>query len=152
MLRRGVIFSGFIFISFLLACQPMINSPKGKVYTIRKTDALLGPDWSQKLVETVPPNTTLTLIGMHQDWYEVQLPDGSYAWVNKQDVKISPYGDAVTTRPTELRQGPDKTFPIVGHVQAGTMVTRLETNGNWVRIMLKNGAIGWIQTSFISER
>lgn len=139
-----------VLIGFLLGCQPMFKNPTGKAITVRRTDALLGPDWSHKLVTTLPVNTELALIGMERDWYEVQLPDGSYAWVYKQNVRIIPYGNLIITRNTVVRRGPGETFGVLRRVVPGTRVTRLELQGAWVRIALQNGSVGWIHTNSVA--
>jgi len=134
----------------LLACYPMFHQSRGTALTVRPTDALLGPDWSQKLVTTLKPNTKLNLIRMERDWYEVQLPDGSFAWVHRRNVTIIPYGDLIITDTARIRDAPGLQFGVITTLPAGTKVTKLEVRGDWVHIALPNGRDGWVHTSLVA--
>jgi N-acetylmuramoyl-L-alanine amidase len=133
-----------------LTCSPMLQVPKGSVITVRETDALLGPDWSHKLVAILPPGTELTLIRMANDWYEVQLMDGSIAYVYKNNVEIIPLGDLVVTKTANIRTGPGNEFSILLTVQPGTKVTKLERQYDWVRVALRDGRVGWIYSQLVA--
>ena len=80
---------------------------------------------------------------------KVQLPDGSYAWVFKQNVRIVPFGNLIITKDDIIRRGPGNSFGVLRRAVPGTRVTRLEVRGLWVRIALKNGSVGWIHTNSV---
>lgn len=137
---------------FYMACNPMFYSSKGIVITNKTTDALLGPDWGEKLVKRLPPNTQMNLVGMERDWYEVQLPDGSYAWVYRNDVRFIPYNNVITNELVHIRKEPGNNFQILKTVPAGTSLTRLEVRGEWVRVGFGTNQIGWVPLNSISLR
>ncbi len=137
---------------FCISCNPMFYTTKGIVITNRETDALLGPDWGEKLVKRIPPNTQMNLIGMEREWYEVQLSDGSYAWVYRGDVRLIPYGNVVTNATVHIRSGPANNFDILKTVPAGVSLTRLEVRGEWARVAFGTNQIGWVPVNSISMR
>lgn len=141
-----------IFINFFITCNPMFYSTKGVIITNRETDALLGPDWGEKLIKRIPPNTHLNLVGMEREWYEVQLPDGSYAWVYRGDVQLIPFGNVVTNELVHIRSGPGNNFNIIKTVPAGTSLTRLEVQDEWARVAFGANQIGWVPNNSISVR
>lgn len=140
----------FLLVGIFISCQPMFKTPSGRAITIRQTDALLGPDWGYKLVTTLPANTELALLSMERDWYEVQIPDGSYAWVYKQNVRIIPFGNLIVTRDDVLRRGPGETYGVLRRVVPGSRVTRMEIQGYWVRVALQDGSVGWIHSNSVA--
>jgi len=139
-----------LLVGIFISCQPMFKNPTGRAITIRQTDALLGPDWGYKLVITLPANTELALLSMERDWYEVQIPDGSYAWVYKQNVRIIPFGNLIVTRDDVLRRGPGETYGVLRRVVPGSRVTRMEIQGYWVRVALQDGSVGWIHSNSVA--
>ncbi len=139
-------------IIFFIACNPMFYSTKGIIITNCETDALLGPDWGEKLVKRIPPNTQMNLVGMEREWYEVQLRDGSYAWVYRGAVRLIPYGNVVTTQLIQIRSGPGNNFSILKTVPAGISLTRLEIRDEWARVAFGTNQIGWVPNNSISVR
>lgn len=147
---KKYIFNIWVALIVLSACAPMLQVPKGQVITVRETDALLGPDWSYKLITTLPPGTELTLIKMEHDWFQVQLLDGSIAYVYRKNVQIIPSGNIVVTRTANVRTGPGNDYSVLTTVQAGTKLTKLEIQYDWVRVALYDGRVGWIYRPLVA--
>ncbi|MBN1350918.1 SH3 domain-containing protein [candidate division KSB1 bacterium] len=135
-----------------LGCSPILVSEKGVAITEKQADVFLGPNWNQTYFKTLPPQTRLQLLGMVRDWYKVRLPDGAIAWIHKSFVKIFPNVNTYALRKSRLRDGPGYNAGIIRIIPEGTQLTHLGEYGEWYRVALQDGTVGWILSSLVASR
>jgi uncharacterized protein YgiM (DUF1202 family) len=51
-----------------------------------------------------------------------------------------------------MRGGPSMESKVVGVVQQGATIRRIEKQANWVRIRTAKGKTGWVHNSLVSDR
>ncbi|QUL98767.1 MAG: DUF3794 domain-containing protein [Candidatus Fermentithermobacillus carboniphilus] len=57
----------------------------------------------------------------------------------------------VTANLVNVRQGPGMTFAVIAQVNAGTQVTVLEVQPDWLKVRLPSGQEGWIFAQFVKH-
>ncbi len=65
---------------------------------------------------------------------------------HKQKPKCS---GMVTGHLVNVRQGPGLTFAVIAQVNAGTMLSILETRRDWLKVQLPSGQVGWISAQYV---
>jgi SH3-like domain-containing protein len=80
--------------------------------------------------------------------------------IQNRDARMPSIGEVVFDQPlplvltknTNLRKGPDATFPIVRTLKQGTAVVGYSHNGTWIRVAVSNGLAGWVHQSLVNAR
>jgi hypothetical protein len=57
----------------------------------------------------------------------------------------------VTAHLVNVRQGPGMTFAVIAQVNAGTAVSVLEIQSEWVKVQLPSGQVGWIFAQYVKH-
>lgn len=73
----------------------------------------------------------------------------SQTYPSNQSSSHSMTGDAIAQAPLNVRSGPSTSFRILTSLTIGQQVTILEQIGNWDKIQLSNGTIGYVASSYL---
>lgn len=125
----------------------------------------------REIVATLAGGSEVKVVSLLGDWYKIQLSDGKLGWVNRTYIarNNTVEGNVATSQNTQLTN--KETFPrkakvtasslnirsgakiereIVGTVAKDTELTLLASSGDWYKVKLSNGTIGWAVKSYIS--
>lgn len=139
----------------------------GKVGTVTAETLNIrsGARTDRPLITKAAKNTQVTILSILGDWYKVQLPTGEKGWAHAAYIKVGESASTNTDKPNNtapttktgtvtaaslnIRSGAGTTYNIVGKAAKGTKVTILLTQGNWYKVKLANGTVGWASTAYI---
>ena len=121
------------------------------------------------VVATVNKGTKVTLVDILNDWYKVKVSNGTVGWASTQYFTVGssstssgtsthqptnsttfPRTARVTASSLNIRSGARTDRPIVATVSKGTKVTLLDQLGDWYKVKVSNGTVGWAVKSYIA--
>ncbi len=105
----------------------------------------------QTAIGAVPRGTRLPLVGQSENWFQVELADGTEAWISRAYARVATLEQPfwIVAASVSLRSSPSGEAPTVTQVTGGELVPLLEREGDWARIELSDGSSGWIPASAI---
>lgn len=122
------------------------------------------PDPTSSLIRKVDCGTEVTVLGeapSHKDarytWHYIQLQGGQKGWMyagaNKTWLQQSrPSGNGIVatqTDPLNIRKGPGYNYEKVGLAQKGERLFILEKSGDWYKVRLLDGTVGYAYGKYI---
>jgi N-acetylmuramoyl-L-alanine amidase len=136
-----------------------------------------GPAPYYKVAETLPISTEIKAVDKSGDWYLVKTPSGRIGWINAEAVTpISAPANTIENNapkpPTDnnnvtvqlrlteelevtssgfLMAGPSTTEEIIANLSTGLRVKKLDTEGDWYKIELPIGLVGWAHAGLFPE-
>ncbi len=133
-----------------------INSP---VVNVRSTPVIL-EDNSNRITQVLF-GSTYDIVDSTEEWYAIMLEDGQKGWLVKRAVDlIDASGNLISAEGIELRslskifivdtddvnirKGPDKDFDKLTSVDEGAVFKIMGTSGDWYKISLQDGRIGYV--------
>lgn len=145
----------------------------GKIGTVKAEtlNVRAGASTSREVVAQVRLGDKVTILSVLNDWYKVKLADGKIGWVNSSYITISNESSSQSSTSSNTSSNTSKTYPVSGKVTAttlnvragartdreviatitnGTNLTVLGEMGDWYKVKLANGKIGWVVKSYIS--
>ncbi|WP_167577560.1 SH3 domain-containing protein [Ammoniphilus sp. YIM 78166] len=107
-----------------------------------------GAGQTHKVIAQVKGQENYPIVQMKDNWIQILLPNGQKGWVASWHVEINqPATPAAYVSPTietlNIRAGPSTSFPVVGQMAKSESFPRLDAEGDWIKIRLKDGSIGW---------
>lgn len=134
----------------------------GSVVNIR-SDA--GAD--KKIISSVTKGSRLAVLDKKGDWYKVQLANGSIGWIAGWLVTVQ---NTPATQPkssdqsasnnkqllvkgnmVNVRNGPGTTHNVLTQVSRGEKLPLLDKLGDWYKVQLPGGKLGWIVAWYTEE-
>lgn len=127
--------------SFIIA---YVDCP-GDTANIRK-----GPGMSYSVVTTLGDGSIIHIFKQQGNWFNIQIPEGSAGWIYK-DLAIHAINCAAAKAKDEieLRTGPSSEDSVISIVSTGTSLVVLGENGDWSRVRLADGTVGYVETTLI---
>jgi len=136
-----------------------------------------GPAPYYKVAETLPSPTVLKAVDKTGEWFLVKTPGGRIGWINAEAVIPieEPAGNPESSEPKTpenngtvrvqlrlseeleitangfLMAGPGASEKIISNLNAGLRVKKLETEGDWYKIELPIGLVGWAHSNLFPE-
>jgi uncharacterized protein YgiM (DUF1202 family) len=122
-------------------------------------------DASAKVVGKADKGSKLQILEKADEWYKVKLKDGTTGYASSQFIQVGTTSKAgqgtaktgqgeegvVTTKsaPLNIRADKDTSAEVVGKVDKGSTVQILEKAGEWYKVKLEDGTIGYASSQFI---
>lgn len=133
---------GFIFLFFTaLANAEMVS------VSVDKENLRSGPGTNHPVQWIVVKGFPLEVVKKQGNWILVRDFEKDEAWVYAQSVNNKPYvistGDAVN-----LRASGNASSKVVGKVDYGTVMEKLDQQNGWVKVRT-GGKTGWISASYV---
>jgi N-acetylmuramoyl-L-alanine amidase len=120
-----------------------------------------GPGLSYRVVRQVNKGESFLLLKEEKDWIQIKLSNNQTGWVanwlvqkntrlettNSSSTKSQ---GSITVDGLRVRNGPGLSYQTIGHINSGTQVAIVETNGNWIKIST-NALNGWVSSEFVKK-
>lgn len=154
--------------------NPVVKDAAGKsgVVTATSLNIRSGARVDRDIITKVALGTKLTIRSVLNDWYKVQLEDGTIGWASATYVKVEEKSGSASNNNTEtnasssttmkqgtvtattlnVRKSNDVTSTIVGILKQGESVSIYFKQGNWYKVKLANGTVGWVSATYIAEK
>ncbi|QRN85997.1 N-acetylmuramoyl-L-alanine amidase [Clostridia bacterium] len=133
-----------------------INSP---VVNVRSTPEVMEDD-SNKITQVLF-GSTYDIVDSTDEWYAIELENGKTGWLVKRAVDLlDSFGNTISSDGIELknlskifiidtddvniRKGPDKDYDKITSVDEGAAFKIMGTSGDWYKISLQDGRIGYV--------
>ena len=134
---------------------------KNGVVVATSLNIRLGARTDRPIVAKVEKGTKMTIVDALGDWYKVKLSDGTVGWASAAYISIDenqsagntstfPKEGAVNATSLNVRSGARTDRPVVAKLVQGTKVTVLATLGEWYKVKLADGTVGWCVKTYIS--
>ena len=147
----------------------------GKTGTVTATslNVRAGASVNRDVVAKVSSGTKVTILSVLNDWYKIKLADGTIGWANSSYISVSsasssqtststssttnstsqayPVTGKVTATTLNVRAGARTDREVVATVTSGTSLTILDETGDWYKVKLANGTVGWAVKSYITK-
>ena len=125
----------------------------------------------REIVATLAEGSEVKVVSLLGDWYKIQLSDGKVGWVNRayivrnntvgsniassQNEQVTnketfPRKAKVTASSLNIRSGAKTEREIVVTAAKDTELTVLTSLGDWYKVKLANGTVGWAVKTYIS--
>ncbi len=91
----------------------------------------------------------LEQIGSENEWYHVRMVDGRDGWVHSALVQRKL---TVAGRGVRVRAAASTVAPAFTMVFAGTELTQIREQGNWIEVNLPDGKTGWIWKKLVRNK
>ncbi len=133
-----------------------------------------GAKTDRPIVTKVISGTKVAILDSINGWYKVKVADGIIGWASADYIRVEEKGmvsnqtthtnnintnvqankpiaqGTVNVTTLNIRAGARTDRPIITKLSKGTKVTILGTLGDWYKIKLANGTIGWCVSTYIS--
>lgn len=135
-----------------------------------------GPGYQYTPLNTLSPDTVLTIIQVVGSWYSVHS-GATYGWVSANLVHTVRVAEAPEPRqvpttfshasartstvtstqlyvaigPLNIRSGPGKIYKVTGFVAPGTRLTVLGTTPHWAHVITQSGVTCWVDMQYLSS-
>jgi len=114
-----------------------------------------GPGTGYAIIGKTAPGQKLASVGKQGDWYKVSLSSGKVGWiagwlvktvVQKAEPQESPQASIYVVAPSvvNLREGPGTGYAIIGKTAQGQKLKSVGKQGDWYKVSLSGGKVGWI--------
>jgi len=108
----------------------------------------------------INPDTILTRVAggaqlrcleVQDEWFKVQLSNGSEGWLNSEFGRLDSARDQlrVSASVARIRETPDPGAPVVGRAIQGLMLEIIEKDDQWYSVRLPLGEEGWVREDLV---
>lgn len=127
-----------------------------------------GPGLGTAVKKRLAKGTRVVVTGVYGHWVYARLPDGSKGWIagwllnytNPRQCHVSdeagetyPVRVGWVARPeVNVRVGPGLEYADAAEAALGTKFIVLGKRGQWYRVALENGAVGWVASWLVDTR
>ena len=141
--------------------------PATGVVTATSLNIRSGARVDRELITKVAKGTKLNVLSKLNDWYKVRLASGTVGWASASYIQISststgsssgstttnkafPRAAKVTATSLNVRAGARTDRALVATIKKGTQVTLLDQLGDWYKLRLSNGKVGWAVKKYLA--
>ncbi len=128
----------------------------------------VGPNKDNDVAFQLERGTKVTATELDGHWVKVKTAEGKMGWAAAWVVNFVPPGEGITAkegsetvnvhvgwvaRPkVNLRSGPSEDSPRIGEAELSTRVIIVGQEGNWYKVAMDNGEVGWMASWLIDTR
>jgi capsular exopolysaccharide synthesis family protein len=116
------------------------------------------PDMDAPELQRVPQGTALHVVAKKGDWLKLRLRNGELGWIHQRlaekaaPVQSSPVRVYLTVpQQARIRVEPDLNAPVLQQVPQGTELHVVTKEGDWLKLELDEGHVGWIHHRLVKE-
>ena len=87
--------------------------------------------------------------GEPAQWAKIALPSTVHVWLNGKFIDAS--SKAVSAKKLNLRAGPGENYSVVGLLEKGAPVSKVETKGDWIKIEAPTNAFAFVAAMYLKQ-
>jgi len=114
-----------------------------------------GPGTNYKILTKVYKGESYTVLGKSDKWVKIKLNNGQEGWICGDYFNVFAVADkkVVTNyNKINLRQGPGTGYARVGMVDQGIVLTVLQSENGWYKVITPTGGQAWIAGWLVTEQ
>lgn len=137
------------------ACEPTRSGFQYNARVIAPTTLYESPTRNAPVIDDLQQDLLVRLINTNANelWNQVQLDNGCRGWLLKPTTRTVPYLATFRVNQTAtLWASPSESSPRLQELEAGTIVTALDTQFPFFRVRLESGLEGWIGRIFLDRQ
>jgi SH3-like domain-containing protein len=139
----------------LLACSALVLLTTTSVYaetvSVLKDGANVrtGPSTDDQVAMELFQGYPLKVVEKKGDWLKVSDYENDTGWINKS--LIGPGNTVIVNAKTtiNMRSEPKTSGAIVANIERGVVLTKISTQGDWVKVKHAKGTEGWISKTLL---
>jgi capsular exopolysaccharide synthesis family protein len=116
------------------------------------------PDVNAPVLQQVALGTELHVVTREGDWLKLRLRSGELGWIHQRLAeKAAPVQSSsvriylTVPQLARIRVEPDLNAPVLQQVPEGTELRAIARDGDWLKLELRDGDIGWIHQGLVKE-
>ena len=112
-----------------------------------------GPGTSHKILTQFEHQTAAAVLGERDGWLNVLRPEGGQGWLAGSYTSLADCSGyaAVTATLLNVRSGAGTSFKVINQLPRGEEAAVIGQDGVWLRVVMKNGATGWVVGEYTSQ-
>lgn len=110
---------------------------------VREANMRSGPGTQHAVTWSLSRGYPLQIVARRGEWLQVRDYERDTGWVHRS-LTGKPTHKVVQASVANLRQQPQANGRLVGKLERGEIVQRLERRGSWVRVQREGGQRGWV--------
>jgi SH3-like domain-containing protein len=139
----------------LLACSALVLLTTTSVYaetvSVLKDGANVrtGPTTTDQVAMELFQGYPLKVVEKKGDWIKVSDYENDTGWINKS--LVGPGNTVIVNAKTtiNMRSEPKTSGAIVANIERGVVLTKISTQGDWVKVKHAKGTEGWISKTLL---
>ncbi|MBN2010588.1 SH3 domain-containing protein [candidate division KSB1 bacterium] len=129
--------------------RDLLINPAAIYVTNQDCNIRQGYSTSFEVKMRAPAGTPLAQIETQADWRRVYMPEGDIGWI-QGELAIPAANVLVANQDCNIRSGPGIDNKQLGRLQTGTIVERLNVEGEWYQIRTPNQETGWVRNDLVA--
>jgi len=156
MIKQGFIIS-CLFTAGLLLTPSAVPAATQLTIGITSANVRGGPDTNTAVIASVNKGEKYTALDQRGDWYKIKVGN-TEGWIAGWLVQANKLSDApanavvVKSSSINVRSGPGTSYTVVGQTNANAQLPVLDRSGDWIKIKLPNGTIGWVANWLVQNQ
>lgn len=149
----------WILCSLIIFCLLFASAPARAeelgVVTGSTVNIRTGPGTSNAILTKVSKGESFMVLAKTDSWVKIRLHNGQEGWISNSLLNVQIISDkkvVAKNNGINLRKGPSTSYAIVTKVQAGAVLTVLETKSGWHKVLTSNGVQAWIAGWLVTEQ
>ncbi len=153
--KRGYVFKQYVSIGAEGGSSTILSEffdPWKASATVDSLKVRSGPSTGYDTITTVTKRTTFSVLGQSNDWYYIELSNGTKGYASKNYIqKGSGYSTCTINVSSTLnvRKGPGTSYAAVASVNNKEVVTLLDDSGEWFKIKTAAGEEGYVLGTYV---
>lgn len=135
--------------------------------TVKEAPVYQLPGEHREIIATLKKDASINITFEGSTWHKIKSTSGNVTgWMRASDIKITSrgysavnFGCTLTSAAyvsssdgfAVLRWGPATYYDAIDNLPNGRYVWKYETTGNWTRVLLEDGRIGYISSSLLKK-
>ncbi len=145
MSSRTIVFSIFSTLLFagLLLASPALSA---EYLSIKKdkVNVRTGPGTENPIAMELFYGYPLQLVEKKGEWSKVTDFEGDAGWIHNSLLGANTTAIVNAKKSVNMRAEPSTKSDVVADVERGVIMTKMGTNGKWVKVRHSSGTVGWI--------
>jgi SH3-like domain-containing protein len=108
-----------------------------------------GPGTDHQIAMELFAGYPLEVTGKQGDWLKIVDFEKDAGWIHNSLVESGSTVIVNATTSANMRAEPSTTSPVIATVERGVVMSRLESQGEWLKLSHSSGLTGWIHKSLL---